>query len=55
MVAAINEVLILEKNSIEPSPRIGMSIPAEFIKGVGQKEEDFVILLDIDRLLLEED
>jgi len=55
MVDSITEVLTLDKQQIEASPEIGMSIPTDFIKGVGKKEDEFIVLLDINQLLSEED
>ena len=47
---AVQEVVDIEENSIEPAPRFGTRLAAEFIKGVGKKDETFIILLDIDRI-----
>lgn len=47
---AVHEVVEIEENSIEPAPRFGTRLAAEFIKGVGKRDESFVILLDIDRI-----
>jgi chemotaxis signal transduction protein len=54
MVDSIREVLTLEKTLIEPTPRIGMRINTGYIKGIGKKGNDFIILLDINRLMSEE-
>ena len=47
---AVHEVVEIEEGAIEPAPRFGTRLAAEFIKGVGKREESFVILLDIDRV-----
>lgn len=47
---AVHEVVEIEEGSIEPAPRFGTRLAAEFIKGVGKREESFIILLDIDRI-----
>jgi purine-binding chemotaxis protein CheW len=47
---AVHEVVDIDEASIEPAPRFGTRLAAEFIKGVGKKDELFIILLDIDRI-----
>ena len=47
---AVHEVVEIEEGAIEPAPRFGTRLAAEFIRGVGKREETFVILLDIDRI-----
>jgi len=47
---AVQEVVDIDEKSIEPAPRFGTRLAAEFIKGVGKKDDLFVILLDIDRI-----
>ena len=47
---AVHEVIELDGKSIEPAPRFGTRLAAEFIKGVGKRDETFVILIDIDRI-----
>lgn len=52
---AVHEVVRIDEASIEPAPRFGTRLAAEFIKGVGKKDELFIILLDIDRIFNAED
>ena len=47
---AVREVLNLSTEQIEPPPRMGMKLKSEFICGMGKLGEDFIILLDIDRI-----
>ncbi len=47
---AVHEVVDIEEGSIEPAPRFGTRLAAEFIKGVGKRDDSFIILLDIDRI-----
>jgi purine-binding chemotaxis protein CheW len=47
---AVHEVIDMDEASIEATPRFGTRLAAEFILGVGKREELFVILLDIDRI-----
>ncbi|BCA80675.1 chemotaxis protein CheW [Desulfuromonas sp. AOP6] len=47
---SVQEVLDLEPDQIEPPPRIGTRLRTEFIKGMGKSDEQFIIILDIDRV-----
>ncbi len=47
---SVEEVLELEPAQIEPPPRIGMKLNIDFISGMGKLGEDFVIILDTDRI-----
>lgn len=47
---SVQEVLDLEPEQIEPAPKMGTKLNTEFIKGMGKRDEQFVILLDIDRV-----
>jgi purine-binding chemotaxis protein CheW len=47
---SVEEVLELEPDQIEPPPRIGMKLNIEFISGMGKIGEEFVIILDTDRI-----
>src|SRR5512134_3171453 len=47
---SVQEVVDLEASQIEPPPRMGASIHAEFIRGMGKRDERFVIILDVDRV-----
>ncbi|MBI5562694.1 MAG: chemotaxis protein CheW [Deltaproteobacteria bacterium] len=47
---SVQEVIELEPAQIEPAPRIGTRLKTEFIKGMGRRDEHFIIILDIDRI-----
>lgn len=47
---SVHEVMDLEPEQIEEPPRVGSRWKTEFIKGIGKRDEDFIILLDIDRI-----
>ena len=49
LVDSVQEVFELEPSQIEPSPRIGTKLKTEFIKGMGKRDERFIILLDVDK------
>jgi purine-binding chemotaxis protein CheW len=48
---SVQEVIELEAGQIEPPPRLGSSIHVEFIRGMGKRDERFVIILDVDGLV----
>ena len=47
---SVQEVLDLEADQIEPPPRIGTKLRTEFIRGMGKHGEEFIIILDIDKV-----
>jgi len=47
---SVREVLELESGQIEPPPRIGTKLNIEFIRGMGKKEDEFIIILDVNRI-----
>jgi purine-binding chemotaxis protein CheW len=47
---SVQEVIDLEAGQIEPAPRLGTSIHAQFIRGMGKRDEHFVIILDVDKV-----
>lgn len=49
-VDSVEEVMELDDSQIEPAPRIGTRLNTEFIKGMGKQDEQFLIILDIDRV-----
>lgn len=50
MVDSVSEVMDLDKSAIEPPPRIGAKLHNEFIEGMGKQDDQFVIILDIDKV-----
>jgi purine-binding chemotaxis protein CheW len=47
---AVSEVLDLASDAIEPAPRLGTKLRSDFIRGLGRKDEAFIIILDLDRI-----
>lgn len=47
---AVQEVLELEPDQIEPAPKIGTRLNTDFIKGMGKHNNQFIIILDIDKI-----
>jgi purine-binding chemotaxis protein CheW len=52
---SVEEVIDLEPEQIQPAPRIGTHIRTDFIKGMGKRDTQFVMILDIDRVFSSED
>lgn len=52
---SVKEVVDIEGKDIEPAPRMGTTIRAEFIKGLARHDDDFVIILDEDTVFAEEE
>ncbi len=53
IVDAVSEVLRLATGSIEPPSTIVESIGSQYLKGIGKLEDRLIILLDLDKLLVE--
>ena len=47
---SVQEVLELEPEQIEESPRIGVGPQVDFIRGMGRNNGQFIMLLDIDKV-----
>ena len=52
---AVREVLEIRSDQIEPAPRLGTRLKTEFITGMGKVDEQFLILLNIDRVFSSEE
>ncbi len=49
LVDSVQEVLDLEYDQIEPPPRFGLRLNTDFIKGMGKRDDQFIIILDVDK------
>ncbi|MFP5212494.1 MAG: chemotaxis protein CheW [Acidobacteriota bacterium] len=47
---SVQEVLEMDPDQIEPPPRIGTRLKTKFIKGMGKRDNEFIIILDIDKV-----
>lgn len=50
LVDSVRAVLDLVQDQIEPPPRIGTRVHKEFITGIGKHGNEFISILDIDRV-----
>jgi len=51
IVDAVNEVIDIAQQDIEPPPSFGTGIRPEFINGMAKRNGKFIILLNVDRVL----
>jgi purine-binding chemotaxis protein CheW len=51
VVDAVNEVLDLAAEDVEPPPAFGANIRTDFIRGMGRVRDKFVILLDVNHVM----
>jgi purine-binding chemotaxis protein CheW len=47
---SVQEVLDLDAEHIAPAPRIGSKLRTEFIRGMGKRNDQFIIILDVDKV-----
>ncbi len=55
MVDAAQEVITLEKENIEEPPKLGIFIDNKYLLGMGKIGDNFVIILNIDKLMSNEE
>jgi purine-binding chemotaxis protein CheW len=55
IVDEVSDVLDIDQNQIEPPPSFGANIRTDFILGMGKVDQKVMTLLDIDRVLSEQD
>lgn len=47
---SVNEVVDIEQSSIEKAPSVGTKIDTSFIQGIGKKDDEFIIILQSERI-----
>jgi purine-binding chemotaxis protein CheW len=52
---SVQEVIELASDQLAPPPRIGTRIDVDYIRGIGRRDDDFIMILDIDRVLTADD
>ncbi len=55
LVDKVLQVLDIAEQNIEPAPKLGVKIRTDFIEGMGKVDENFVIILSIDKVLSEDE
>ena len=47
---AVREVIDLDPEQISPPPRIGMGLRTDFIRAMGRRDDQFIIIIDIEKV-----
>jgi purine-binding chemotaxis protein CheW len=47
---SVEEVIELEPEQIQPPPAVGNSVNTDFIRGMGKRDSEFLMILDIDKV-----
>ena len=47
---SVEEVIDIEADQIQPPPKIGTTIHTDFIRGMGRRDTQFILILDIDQI-----
>jgi purine-binding chemotaxis protein CheW len=47
---SVHEVVEIASDLVDPAPKLGAGSAQDFLKGVGRKDKEFILILDIDRL-----
>ena len=55
IVDSVEKVLIFEPDQIKPAPTVGKGFNAEFINGITTYNDEFVIILNIEKIFSEEE
>ncbi|WP_285904956.1 chemotaxis protein CheW [Pseudodesulfovibrio pelocollis] len=55
LVDSVREVFEMMPDSIEAAPKMGAAINAEYIKGMGRQNEQFIIIIDINKIFSAEE
>lgn len=55
LVDSVQEVIDLDAEQIEPPPRIGTRLKTDFLRGMGNYHDEFVMILDIDKVFSSEE
>ena len=55
LVDAVQEVFEMDEANLKPAPRIGGRYKTEFIRGMARKDDDFVMVLEVDKIFATEE
>ena len=47
---SVQEVMEISEDAIGATPRIGAKLKTEYLKGIGKQNDDFVMILDVDKV-----
>ncbi|HOF34639.1 MAG TPA: chemotaxis protein CheW [Spirochaetota bacterium] len=54
LVDSIRGVITFDESEIEPPPKVGLHVNIEMVHSIGKKEHNFVLILDSDKVLFDE-
>ncbi len=55
LVDSVAEVVYLRSSEVEPAPNVGSEETAKYIQGVHSRDNDLLILIDVGRLIADEE
>ena len=55
LVDAVKGLRRFEEDQLEPPPKVGMKLNLDLIYAIGKTEKDFVLILNVDKVLSDED
>ncbi len=55
IVDSVSDVIAISENSIQDTPHFSTKIETDFISGIGNKNDQLIIMLDVDRILTNEE
>lgn len=55
VVDEVSEVISVDADRVEPAPELGTQVRTDYIHGMGKLEDRLIILLDIDKVLSDEE
>lgn len=55
VVDAVSDVMSLSPDQIKPAPEFGVSMPVDYLSGLGNLEDRMLVLVDIEKLLTSEE
>jgi purine-binding chemotaxis protein CheW len=55
VVDAVSDVLNIDRQDIQPPPQFGAKVDVSFLNGIGKSGDKLIALLDMDRLLSDDD
>ena len=55
LVDSVREVIEMSEENIEPAPKMGAAVKADYIMGMGRQGDEFIIIVDVDAIFSEEE
>jgi purine-binding chemotaxis protein CheW len=50
LVDSVREVVEMPEGTIEPAPKMGTAVRADYIMGMGRQGDQFIIIVDVDAI-----